>query len=275
MSSATNTQQTSTASYEENQRKQKSDYPSTFCKLKFAPAFYPSSLKLQRQERTQKEFEDEYGGLIPVSTYTPSQDQCYVDAQENEQDLTSNMEEEQSPNFYCFNEARRARRGSDASDFKTKFKTEICHYWEMYGKCKYGVNCAFAHGEVELKQRHMSSHYKTKPCKQFFEIGYCSYGTRCQFSHKRDRPNLICYLNLSHFSDLIDKPFMKNKFLQQRRLKTFENFAQSTVKEEMENHLKFYEDLIQAKKIMENSEERKTNDDDKNLKRNRYNSVNI
>ena len=39
------------------------------------------------------------------------------------------------------------------NNFKTKWKTEICRYWEMYGQCKYGDNCAFAHGDSELKKR--------------------------------------------------------------------------------------------------------------------------
>lgn len=269
-------QQTPTPMHNESQIKQKSDFPSTFSKLKYAPAFYPISLKLRKQELTQKEFEDEYSGLIPASTYKPSQDKnCPLNTPQKDATLISKIEEEQFPNFYCFNEARRERMGSDTSDFKAKFKTEICHYWEMYGTCRYGTNCAFAHGQVELKQRHMSSNYKTKPCKQFFENGYCSYGTRCQFSHKRDRPSFICYLNLSHFSDLIDTPFIKNKFLKRRRLKTFENLAQSTVVEEMENRLLFYEDIIQAKRNMKNSEEAKTNDEDRKIKRGRFNSVNI
>ena len=46
----------------------------------------------------------------------------------------------------------------------------------MYGECKFGENCAFAHGDSELKQRKLTFNYKTKPCKQFFELGYCSYG---------------------------------------------------------------------------------------------------
>ena len=47
-------------------------------------------------------------------------------------------------------------------DYKKKFKTEICHFWEMNGDCKYGDKCAFAHGESELKNRKMSNNYKTK-----------------------------------------------------------------------------------------------------------------
>ena len=35
----------------------------------------------------------------------------------------------------------------------------------MNGYCKYEDNCAFAHGESELKNRKISVNYKTKPCK--------------------------------------------------------------------------------------------------------------
>ena len=45
----------------------------------------------------------------------------------------------------------------------------------MNGYCKYGDNCAFAHGENELKNRKISFNYKTKPCKQFFENSFCNY----------------------------------------------------------------------------------------------------
>ena len=89
------------------------------------------------------------------------------------------------------------------NNFKTKWKTEICRYWEMYGQCKFGDNCAFAHGDSELKKRKMTFNYKTKPCKQFFELGYCSYGSRCQFSHKKedaigknDKNDEISYLKI-------------------------------------------------------------------------------
>ena len=61
----------------------------------------------------------------------------------------------------------------------------------MYGECKFGENCAFAHGDSELKQRKLTFNYKTKPCKQFFELGYCSYGSRCQFSHRKEKIALV------------------------------------------------------------------------------------
>lgn len=142
----------------------------------------------------------------------------------------------------------------DFNNFKTKWKTEICRYWEMYGECKFGDNCAFAHGESELKQKKLTFNYKTKPCKQFFELGYCSYGTRCQFSHKKESLNLkenegkdeVSYLkvlkelasdgnNVSH--ELVERP----------RLMAFENLAHSNLEQSKSCKLKLYEDIINLK----------------------------
>ena len=80
----------------------------------------------------------------------------------------------------------------DYNNFKTKWKTEICRYWEMYGECKFGENCAFAHGDSELKQRKLTFNYKTKACKQFFLFLYWSYGSRYQFRYKKERHEGKC-----------------------------------------------------------------------------------
>lgn len=70
------------------------------------------------------------------------------------------------------------------SDFQQKFKTEMCRNWELNGKCKFGVECTFAHGSHELLQKsHIPSNYRTKECKNFYTNLYCSYGERCQFYH--------------------------------------------------------------------------------------------
>ena len=50
-------------------------------------------------------------------------------------------EDENSPNEW------HKRPGSK----NPKYKTELCHRWTMYGTCKYGSHCAFAHGEEELR----------------------------------------------------------------------------------------------------------------------------
>ena len=134
-------------------------------------------------------------------------------------------------------------------DFKKKFKTEICHFWEMNGYCKYGDNCAFAHGESELKNRKMSFNYKTKPCKQFFEMGYCTYGSRCQFSHKKDS-FLYSFSYLKSLSELISNEKINEGILSRPRLNTFEILAHSNIKKTKENRIKLYEDIKCAKHEM-------------------------
>ena len=105
----------------------------------------------------------------------------------------------------------------------------------MNNYCKYGDNCAFAHGENELKNRKLSFNYKTKPCKQFFEIGFCPYGSRCQFNHKNNfdsnnnnyiyynciKSNNVSYLN--SISDFLKSEKINEDLLKRPRLMTFEN----------------------------------------------------
>ena len=148
------------------------------------------------------------------------------------------------------------RYSEDTNDFKMKWKTEMCHYWEMYGTCKYGDSCAFAHGYDELNKRKMSNNYKTKPCKQFFELGYCTYGVRCQFSHKmlkeyedenEDRKKGVSYLKiLSDFNDSSNE--ISHEILKRPRLMTFENIASCTLGETEKNRRELYEDILAVKK---------------------------
>ena len=135
--------------------------------------------------------------------------------------------------------------------FKTKWKTEICHYWEMHGECKFGDNCAFAHGNFELKKRKKTFNYKTKPCKQFFELGYCSYGSRCQFSHKKhhlddDTNNKISYLKIIK-EFLSSENEISHELVKRPRLITFEKITKSTLEESEKSKLELYEDIINLK----------------------------
>ena len=143
-----------------------------------------------------------------------------------------------------------------SNNYKTKYKTEKCRYWEMYGQCQFGENCAFAHGDSELKKRKFTFNYKTKPCKQFFELGYCSYGIRCQFSHKKsdyiqneinENDDNISYLKiLNEF--LSANSIISHELVKRPRLSTFENITKSTVEESQNSKLKLYEDIISLKK---------------------------
>ena len=129
-------------------------------------------------------------------------------------------------------------------DFKIKFKTEICHFYEINGYCKFGENCSFAHGESELKSRKLSFNYKTKLCIQFFEFGYCPYGLRCQFSHKKENYN-VSYLKI--LNDINDEKINQD-LLSKRRLLTFENLVYFDLEKIKENRILLYEDLKNAKK---------------------------
>jgi hypothetical protein len=165
----------------------------------------------------------------------------------------------------------------DYNNFKTKWKTEICRYWEMYGECKFGENCAFAHGDSELKQRKLTFNYKTKPCKQFFENGFCNYGSRCQFSHKREYFNSsdVSYLKCLNEFNNFEK--IDEKMLKRPRLLTFEIIVHSNDEERKENRMKLYEDFISIKNEMKFSEDSTTSgslySEKNNNKRNRFMSV--
>ena len=93
------------------------------------------------------------------------------------EDSTSNEDKEE--NVY-----NKKSYKSNANDFKVKYKTELCKYYEINGYCKYGDNCAYAHGKENLRSKVThSTYYRTKKCVQFFNNGFCPYGNRCQFAH--------------------------------------------------------------------------------------------
>ena len=182
-------------------------------------------------------YEDDYHGLM----YYP-----------NYQDIDNNKV------YYSIEKDKK----DEFNNFKTKWKTEICRYWEMYGQCKYGDNCAFAHGDSELKKRKLTFNYKTKPCKQFFELGYCSYGPRCQFSHKKEdtkkeKNDKVSYLKIIE-EFLSEDNQISYELVKRPRLNTFENIVSSTLEESENSKLKLYEDITNLK----NSKSKKKNSAD-------------
>ncbi|OMJ23534.1 Zinc finger protein zfs1 [Smittium culicis] len=62
------------------------------------------------------------------------------------------------------------------------FKTEQCKNWILYGTCRYGDACKFAHGFVEQRCRDRHNKYKTSLCKDY-PLGKCTFGIRCNFAH--------------------------------------------------------------------------------------------
>ena len=113
---------------------------------------------------------------------------------------------------------------STAADFKVKYKTELCKYYEINGYCKYGDGCAYAHGIENLRSKVTNTtFYRTKKCSQFFENGYCPYGNRCQFAHqlttniinnpydrkmtyKKTLETISKLENIENIKELIEKP---------------------------------------------------------------------
>lgn len=63
------------------------------------------------------------------------------------------------------------------------YKTEICRAWNVYGACRYGIKCRYAHGLHELRPILRPAKYKTKVCRSWSNTGTCAYGTRCHFIH--------------------------------------------------------------------------------------------
>ena len=211
--------------------KQKESY---FPKYRKNKNKFNTQYKKKEIEKEEENSEDEYSGLASKTK----------DKKENINSNNANNHSNNKKNFY--------RNSEDHNDFKTKWKTEMCHYWEMYGSCKYGNACAFAHGSDELNKRKMSSNYKTKPCKQFFEIGYCTYGVRCQFSHKIatkeiEEENKISYLKiLKEFND--NNNLISHEIIKRPRLMTFEDITKSGKETKEKNRLALYEDILELKK---------------------------
>ena len=175
---------------------------------------------------------------------------------EDEEEISDNNDLEKINNAKS-EKSSHGKKSGDTMDFKTKWKTEKCHYWEMYGECKFGDNCAFAHGDNELKQKTNNTNYKTKPCKQFFEEGYCNYGIRCQFSHQKSvyesyhniKPKNKKHLNenviyTNIIPELLTQGHANINSVRRPRLNVFEKIVTEDDKEVMKSRLLFYQDVL-------------------------------
>ena len=234
-----NSNQTTTNSYRTSYLHSKKKY------TKRAKPFYNSKKRYYQEENeispNKKIFSGENKNLEPEIVYEDEyQDLMYHPKNHNWDNINYYLEKDKNEEY---------------NNFRTKWKTEICRNWEMYGQCKFGDSCAFAHGDSELKKRKLTFNYKTKPCKQFFEIGYCSYGCRCQFSHKKEDLNKeindndkdISYLKIIK-EFLSDDNQISHELVKRPRLMTFEKITSSTVEESENSKLQLYEDIINIKK---------------------------
>ena len=123
----------------------------------------------------------------------------------------------------------------EAKDFKIKYKTELCKYYECNGYCKYGDKCAYAHGKENLRSKVTNTTaYRTKKCTQFFEQGYCPYGNRCQFAHQL-KSNIInnpydkgmSYTKILETISKFENVGNIKKLVEKPRLKVFEEICKN------------------------------------------------
>ena len=118
-----------------------------------------------------------------------------------------------------------------------KYRTELCKYFEINGRCKFGENCIFAHGKENLRENLCKkSGYKKRPCVNFFDKGFCMYGNRCQFSHdikqfkkkKKKEDNHFSYkLFFKELNKVLTDESKKDicKIKERPRLKIFKKFV--------------------------------------------------
>ena len=131
------------------------------------------------------------------------------------------------------NNCEKSKFKAHALDFKTKYKTELCKYYESNnGYCQYGDNCAYAHGIDDLRKKTTNScYYRTKKCTSFFNNGYCPYGNRCQFAHIDFEERKKEQISYSNMLNLINKNIEDKKEInfqiKSKRLPIFEKYAKN------------------------------------------------
>jgi len=81
------------------------------------------------------------------------------------------------------NNSKKFRSFEEIQVLKSKKKTKLCKNFEIYGTCKYGNMCNYAHGEEELFKKVTPNNFMTKLCTSFQDNGVCMYGKKCQFLH--------------------------------------------------------------------------------------------
>ena len=98
--------------------------------------------------------------------------------------FTNKFEDDYFKNKKTEKEEEKEKEKEKEEQSQKKYRTELCKYFEINGRCKFGDNCIFAHGKENLRENLCKkSGYKKRPCVNFFEKGFCMYGNRCQFSH--------------------------------------------------------------------------------------------
>ena len=165
--------------------------------------------------------------------------------------------DKENSNNTNFNNYHKKPFKSNANDFKVKYKTELCKYFSINGFCKFGENCAYAHGVENLRSKVTNSEfYRTKNCVSFFEKGFCPYGNRCQFRHglKTNIVNNPYEKNMSYSKTLKMLSKIENiknikKIESKNRLSCFKNLVEddnskstlfNDIKELLNNNVNYY-----------------------------------
>ena len=173
------------------------------------------------------EIDDYYNDLESKEDSKDSTNELDLSKEYLETDSNYNLLESNKNNKINKNKKAKKKQGpfkSTAADFKVKYKTELCKYYEINGFCKYGDCCAYAHGIENLRSKVTNTTaYRTKKCMQFFENGYCPYGNRCQFAHQittniinnpydrkmtytKTLETISKFENIGNIKELIEKP---------------------------------------------------------------------
>ena len=160
---------------------------------------------------------------------------CSKDSTSDSFSYEEPLENEFSNSITKFNFPQKQKFKSHAIDFKTKYKTELCKYYEIYGYCKYGINCAYAHGKENLRSKVTNTTaYRTRKCVQFFEVGYCPYGNRCQFAHQLESNILnnpydrkMTYKKTMETISKIENVKNIKSLIEKSRLSVFEDIVQN------------------------------------------------
>ena len=208
--------------------------PISSLKTNFTP-FIPKNYKKQKKLE-QKEFLESKNKLYALNDLEKEKKNFSGSESDSTSDETS-PEKQISKKKYYINKRKENSipfKG-DAKDFKIKYKTELCKFYEIDGKCKYGGKCAYAHGKENLRSKVTNTTaYRTKKCSQFFEKGYCPYGNRCNFQHDERK---FTDVNFSYFYFRIyllkkfgflksnNKYNEKAKFILNKRLNVFKSLT--------------------------------------------------
>ncbi|CAK85268.1 unnamed protein product (macronuclear) [Paramecium tetraurelia] len=140
---------------------------------------------------------------------------CCISTQDENENLSSGLSCDQEE---CENKEKIENKSKNKISFIVKVKTEICKYWAIEDYCPYGQQCAFAHGQHEIRQKtHVPHNYKTQVCKNYITIGYCCYGERCQFKHPEKKGNQLPCITYQNLLNNMGNTFFKQKLIKNQK----------------------------------------------------------